>query len=331
MTIRKVRIIAVLLLSACIAPAMTAQEVPAGLAQGVRQYQAADYAAALESFRQATPSSPESTYAGYAEFWVARTLMALNRYAEAADAFDLFLSEYASHPYREEASYQRARLFYLDEEYEASIQRFNDFLQAYPESDFRANSIYWSGEALFALGNLDEARRFFEEVTERYPTSFRVEAARYRLDIIDLKRRENELLTLLQWSHEEYLASLEEFRQKELAYQEALTAYRDRLANLAEEDFREEIRVLNARVGELESLLAARDSRINELLAEVRRAEASTPVVTTDGADEDDGESSTAGAETSSSEVADLRSELLSLKAEALELQRRLIQEGASE
>ena len=327
MTGKNARTILVLVFIACAVAPAVAQELPAGVSRGLREYQAGEFETALASFGQVSETA--GPYAGYAEFWIARSLMALNRFQEAADGFDLFLDEFEPHPYRQEAEYQRARLFYLSGEYEAAIQRFGRFLQMYPESDFTANALYWTGEALFSLGRLDESRRFFEEVTERHTTSFRVEAARYRLNVIDLKRRENELLTLLQWSHEEYLAALEEFRQKERAYQDALEAYRDRLSSLAEEDFRQEILDLNGRIAELEATVSQRDARINELLAELRQARTTTPEVEAAGA-----VSASAGPVTGGGApppVVDVRAEILSLKAEALELQQRLMQQGATQ
>jgi TolA-binding protein len=244
-------------------------------------------------------------------------------------------------------------LFYLTAEYEAAVQGFGTFLEQFPESDFSANALYWTGEALFELGQLAESRRFFEEVTERYPTSYRVEAARYRQDVIDLEQREDELLTLMQWSHEEYLSALEEFRQKEIAYQEALQSYRDRLSSLAEEDFQQEIEVLTARVSELEDALALKDEQINELLAELRQAEAradalleisaaaaarqtvaeeepapvaDTPATTPVGTAAETPAETPPPATTTS-----VQEELLSLRDAAVRLQQRLLQEGSEE
>jgi len=344
MTTTKSRFSMLLLFLALGAGSLVAQQAPPGLAEGLRSYQASQFETALAQFRDAAAQAQGSDYAPYADFWVARSLMALERFSEAADAFDLFLSTYDSHPYREEATYQRARLFYLNGEYEAAVQRFNSFLTEYPQSEFAANALYWTGESLFALGRMSEARRFFEEVVEKYPTSFRVEAARYRQDVIDLELREDELLTLLQWSHEEYLAALEEFRQKEIAYQDALKSYRDRLSSLAAEDFREEIELLNGRVAELEATVSERDDEINDLRAQLRQAQARADALveisaaaaarqtqqTTPAAQQPSGASGTPGAATGSAAAttpSSVQNELLSLKAAALELQQRLLQE----
>jgi TolA-binding protein len=340
----KAKIIIALLLCAGITLVAAQEQVPQHLADGLRAFQAGDMRQALRSFREARARDDIPGWQGHALFWLARTQMAMGSYDEAADSFDLFLSEFEDHPYREETRYQRARIFHLREQYETAISRFNQFLERYPESDFYANALYWAGESLFALGRLGQAEQLFAEVTDNHQASYRAEAARYRLDIIEFARRENELLTLLQWSHEEYLSALESFQQRERSYQEALETYRNRLAGLATEDFQAEIAALNQEIDDLEDALAAREERINELLARVRRLEAEqaaapqsegTPAP---GADEPTPSPAprpsreqppapdrTTG--TAAQSDLELRETLLSLKAQALELQELLLED----
>lgn len=329
----KARIVIVLLLCIVVAgagaqSADASRRVPVELADGLRAFQSGTLERALEFFEAAREREDIPAWRGHALFWSARTTMALGRYDEAADAFDFFLSEYGDHPYREEARYQRARVFYLAAEYETAVERFARFMNDYPQSDFYPNALYWTGESLFSLGRLDEAERLFAEVTETYPTSYRAEAARYRLDIVELSRRENELLTLLQWSHEEYLSALETFQRRERSFQEALRSYRTRLASLASEDFQAEIAALNERIGELETSLAERDQRINELLALLRQARAddeqAAPASSATGPDETDAPADEPAPGPTDLE---LRETLLSLKAQALELQQLLLEQ----
>jgi TolA-binding protein len=309
---------------------VAAQEPPADLVSALRAFQAGDYQSALSDLNQGIERDDAAPWLGHYRFWQGRTLMAANLLGDAADAFDLFLSRFPTHPYREEATYQRARLFYLTGEYEAAIDQFSLFAETYPDSSFYPNALYWTGESLFATGNINEAERLFAEVTERYPTSYRVEAARYRLDIIELSRRENELLTLLQWSHEEYLAALENFQQREQTYREALTSYRNRLASLATDDFEDEILALNDQIDSLESELLEKDVTIFELMSRIRQLEAGSgsPEVSTQ-TPADTSRTTTPTTETAATVDPDatdleLRETLLDLKAQALELQRSL-------
>lgn len=327
-------IVVVALLVLLVMP-VCAQDLPPKFAEGLKAFQSGDFPAALERFVGVIRDDEEGPYSGHSYFWVGRTYMAMQEYRTASDALDFFLAAYPDHPYGEEGSYQRARLFYLNGEYEPAIQRFAAFVVDHPKSDFVANALYWTGEALFALGRLEEARGFFADVVERFPTSFRVEAAQYRQDVIDLKVREEELLRLLQWSHEEYLSALDDFKSKEQEFQEALRSYRDRITGLATTDFRDEIAALNARIAELEREILDRDGRINDLLATVRRLEESASATAgTVGSALPGTATSQAGtaseaSSTSSTSAADdaLRAELLSLREQALELQQLLADE----
>jgi hypothetical protein len=101
-----------------------------------------------------------------------------------------------------------------------------------------------------------------------YPKSAKLEASRYRLSLLEFKKRENELLKLLQWSHEEALKSVEEFRRREKAYEQAIAAYQRKLSSPAEsvagaeaaaalEQLRSENLALKEAIADLEAQLAA--------------------------------------------------------------------------
>ena len=315
---------------ALVATALVAQtQPPASLVTALESFQAGEFATAIESLNAGIQEDGSEPWLGHYQFWQARTLMAANLFTDASNSFDVFLAAFTDHPYREEAEYQRARLFFLTEEYDAAIGQFGTFMQGYPDSSFYPNALYWTGESLFSLGNVNEAERFFAEVTERFPTSFRVEAARYRLDVIDLARRENELLTLLQWSHEEYLSALESFQQREVAYQEALSSYRERLASLATDDFEDEILALNSQIDDLEDELLEKDVTIFELMARIRQLEATASATpsTAPGTTSVVTEAQPVPEISMDASDEELRASLDTLRAEAQELQRILLEE----
>jgi hypothetical protein len=104
----------------------------------------------------------------------------------------------------------------------------------------------------------------FSTVVSQYPTSFRVEAAKYRISTIELKYREEELLKLLKWSHEEYLKALEEFKRRETTYEEAITAFQRKIAALTAQDFHGEIIRLTERVRVLEAELNQAKAAVQE-------------------------------------------------------------------
>lgn len=235
------------------------------IAAGIDAFSRSDFESALLRFREVLLNPVEEESEATAYFWLAKSAMALNRLSEAERNLEFYIQTFPDHEFAVEAQYQRGRLLFMGEDYEGAVQSLATFVDEYSDSPFVANAIYWSGEALFNLGRLSEARRLFDTVLRDYPTSFRVEAARYRIAVIDLNVREQELLQLLRWSHEEYLEALDEFQRREQAYREAIASYQERLQNAATADFRDEIIRLTAQVRTLQETVRSRDAEITRL------------------------------------------------------------------
>lgn len=244
--------------------------------EGIGRFQQGAFEQALLRFREALLNAEEPTVEADAYFWIAKAAMGLERLNEAEQNLEYYLLNYEGHRYFPEANYQRGRLLFLQQDYQEAIQAFQRFLEEFPDSPFVANAYYWTGESLYELGRLEEAERLFRTVVREFPTSFRVEAARYRLSLIELKKREEELLRLLQWSHESFLAAQEDFERRQQSYEEALDEYQERLAQGATEGARQEINRLTARVRELEERLQTREARIRTLEQEITRLRGET-------------------------------------------------------
>jgi TolA-binding protein len=230
--LKKLCIVAVLLfLNPAAAVFLSAQSIPPheSLEQGIRLLGREEYEPAILAFRNLILDPAAGGQKADAWFWISKAYLATGRLEEAARSLELFLANYPDHPGQPEALYQKGRLLFQQADQESAIQVLQGFISRYPQSDYVPHAYYWVGESLFALGHLEEAARMYGTVAERYPRSFKVEAARYRLSVIDFKRRENELRKLLKWSHEESLRTIEEFQRREKTYEQALVAYQRKL------------------------------------------------------------------------------------------------------
>lgn len=269
MTIRTLRVVAIALL---IATPLAAQQ--RAIDEGIELFRASDFAGAMVRFREALLDTPDTDLEATAHFWLAKAAIGANRLIEAERNLEYYLATFPGHRFATEASYQRGRLLYLQRDFEAAIGALNAFVAAHPESPFVANAVYWSGEALFSLGRLDQAKRVFEIVLRDYSTSFRVEAARYRIALIELSAREGELLQLLQWSHEEYLRTVDTFERREQAYLEAIASYQDRIQDGGSRDSRDEIVRLTTQVRTLQERLRQSDAEMVRLREQIAALEA---------------------------------------------------------
>jgi TolA-binding protein len=203
------------------------------LAEGLEHFREGEYQEAISSFRSlifdtGEPAGGVATPDAY--YWIARSYMALGLLDEAERNLEYFLSSYPDHRLYADAVYQKGRLLFLQGDPESAILELEQFVERYPANDLVANALYWVGESLYSLGRLEEAARVFQKVVDEYPTSYKVTDARYRLSLVEFKKREDELLKLLKWSHEESLRVTEEYKRREKAYEQAISVYQHRLS-----------------------------------------------------------------------------------------------------
>lgn len=238
------------------------------LAMGIELYGEGRFIEAITVLRLIPPEDmlqPEAIY------WVALAGLSSGDYEQALR--DLDLLERRGSRFSADIPYHRGRcLFYLGR-YEEAIANFNKHIENPAVDDAgRAASFYWLGETLFAMGRMDNAASAFSTVIEKYPYSVKYDAACYRLDVITQKKIEEELLTILRWSHEESLRSLEEYQERERIYNQAIAAYEKRIeALLAGTDTDYYYGQMNAemRIAALESSLAEANAALDKMRADV--------------------------------------------------------------
>ncbi len=283
------------------------------LLAGVSALQAGDYGGAITVLRKVVADPAQSGAHADAYLLLVKAEIAASALAEAGRDLEHYLATFPKHRSYSEGVYLQGRLLYLRGEFEAAIVALQRFLKSYPDSAFAANATYWAGEALFALGRLDEALVPLRAVTRRWPDSAKAEAAGYRASLIELHKRELELLKLLKASHQEALTTIEEFQRRERAYEQAITAYQRRLANEGSETEKQTLAIeqqLAERERELQALRAQVDALTRQL------SQAAVPAQPA---------RSEAAAAAAPAPAADQSARLLKAKEQALDLKNRLM------
>jgi len=242
----------------------------AELQEGLENYQKGFYQQAIMNFRNIILDPALETSHGDAFFWLAKTYLILEQLDDASRSLETFLVNYPEHPYYSEAYYLKGRLLFKQEELQSAIQVFQGFIDQYPDSELVANAYFWVGEALFRLGNFDSARTMLEVLIREFPYSVKVEAAKYRISLVKLKKRENELLSLLKMSHEELLKTLEEFQKKERTYEQAIAAYQKKIAALEKSNTDAVIRSLREQLRQKNMQIENLRRRIDECEQQLR-------------------------------------------------------------
>lgn len=206
---------------------------------------------------------PNNIQKAAAYLLLAKSYIAVGNLDEAEKNLEYYIANYPRAADFQEALYQKGRLLFMQEDFENSVQSLQGFLITYPKSTFVPSAWFWIGESLYALGRLDEAQSAYRKILSDFPSSVKVEAAQYKVSLIQLTQKEVELARLLKWSHEEFLKSTEEFQAREKTYQQAIEAYQKRLAGSATED--------QKTLAELRQALASKTEEANNLAAQLAK------------------------------------------------------------
>ncbi len=204
--------------------------------EGISLFKHKRFSESIISFRNVILNPEAESVKADAYFWLSKAYMVLGKLDDAERSLEFYLANYPDHRYFTEAFYQKGRLLFMQGDYQSSIQVFQGFIIEYPDSLFVPNAYYWIGECLFSLGLLEDSAKIFSKVIDEYPRSYKIEAARYKMSLINFKKRENELLKLLKWSHEESLKTIEEFQRREKTYEQAIAAYQRKIINFNKQD-----------------------------------------------------------------------------------------------
>ncbi len=237
-----------------------------------REYFAkADYQNAIVEFRKAIEICP-SSLKSHGFLMLGNCHMALGNYKEADNNYDSIITGYGFSEEFPEALYQKGRIAFINGKYEISIDFLNQFIDNSASHPLEGNAFYWMAESLFNLGHIEESLKLYRIVETEYKDSYKYEAAKYRIELINLGKREEELIKLLKWSHEEALREREQFIKKEKEYNQAILSYQKKLALLSEEDtnsllisLRETNNVLKKQLEMQDQLIKKMNDEINAL------------------------------------------------------------------
>jgi len=134
----------------------------------VRLFQAEKYDLALEQFRGFTQSYPDHELTPRAAYYLGHCLAKMERYAEAARAFQDFATKYpaydAAEVTAEAARYNVGFFYYKAGDYPQAEAGFADYLQQAKDEKLRPMAHYWRGECLYNLERLPEAIQAYQQV-----------------------------------------------------------------------------------------------------------------------------------------------------------------------
>jgi TolA-binding protein len=208
---------------------------------GTQLYKLSRFQEAAIEFRRAQENAANTADRSAALYWVILSQLAYSDFGSAMHDMEELERTAPNSPYTKDMFYHRARVYYNQGYYEEALLLLNRYNKSTQDTDRqsserRAASFFWMGECLYAMGQHEEAEKFYSWVVARYTESPKVEAASYRIDLIKQKKIETELLALLQWSHEEALRTSEDYQKTIRTYEYTLNMYQRRIAELSNEE-----------------------------------------------------------------------------------------------
>lgn len=243
---------------------------------GLNNFSKGNYTPALGDFREIVLDPNFETLHGTAYYWIARCYMAQNLLDKAENNLDFFIQNFSGNKLFSEAVYQKGRLLFRKGDYDSAIQIFYKFIDSYSDHPFVSNGYFWIAESLFYLGHLEESKMIYSMIIREYPNSYKLETSKYKLSLITLKFRENELLKLIKISHEEYLKALEEFQRREKTYEQTISSYQRRLLASTSDDHKvvvsdmtEELSLKDKSLVSMEREIVRLNQTINDLVEQL--------------------------------------------------------------
>ena len=206
---------------------------------GVTLYNAERYYEAAADFRRAQEmATNEHDWAG-SIYWVILSQLAYTDYGSALLDMEELDRKAPNSIFNRDMVYHRGRIYYNQGYFEDALLLFRRYIDSVTETGQdaqhrKAAAYYWMAECLFAMGQFDDAERFYAWVVGTYPESPKREVSSYRIDLIRQKKIESELLALLQWSHEEALRTSEDYQRRMRTYEFTINAYQRRIAELTQ-------------------------------------------------------------------------------------------------
>lgn len=180
--------------------------------EGCTAFKSGDWTSAMMLLRRSV-AYPEYDTEG---IWYMLIISEMNGkdYDAAGSDCDTFMLKFPESVYSDVVQYQKGRTLYLVRDYDRCALSLSGFCHQHPESPLYPDALFWIAESNFAMARYDVSDALYTRIVEEFPASGKASDARYRLDTIASRKREEMLLYLLKKTGEEYSATKEDYERQ---------------------------------------------------------------------------------------------------------------------
>jgi len=143
---------------------LSAQSSSIKFQKGMAAYHSADYTKAISVFENLlSDEKNDKEVISTSEYYIAESLMGLNKIDGAAGKFSDFINKYPMSNFRDLALYRLGTIFYNKQNYSSCRERLLQLLNEYPQSQYAGSAYYWVGQSYAEENNYSDAEQFLKE------------------------------------------------------------------------------------------------------------------------------------------------------------------------
>ncbi len=219
--------------------AADASSADEALVQALASYRDRDWASAAIFMRRALLDARNDS--AEMRYLLIMSEMLSKDYAAAVGDCNAFLASCADSRLSKNVQYQKGRALHHIGQNDKAVLLLSDFCHQNPDSRMYPSALYWIAECFYEDYNFDTARSLYQQIVDFYPDDRKAVDAKFKLDAIAQREREQKLLSLLRETGEEYLNSRGDYEKQLKEYETEDIVTLRRLLNEA-----------NSRIAELE-------------------------------------------------------------------------------
>ena len=234
--------------------AFSSESASMAFVEGCKAYSIGDWSSAKIMLKKAVSYAQNQNADTY--YMLISAEINAGDYKGALEDCNYYLEHFKNSIYYPRISYQKGKLLYNLGEYEKSIIALSDFCHQYENNELYPYALFYIGESLYEGYRYNDALEIYDRVVTEFPDFEKVSAAKYKIESISQRSREEKLLYLLKQTGEEYLSAKEDYEKQLRQYNSesvALTRQKLQETQIRNEELEKQIADLQMEVASLKA------------------------------------------------------------------------------
>ena len=234
--------------------AFSSESASMAFVEGCKAYSTGDWSSAKIMLKKAVSYTQNQNADTY--YMLISAEINAGDYKGALEDCNYYLDHFKNSIYYPRISYQKGKLLYNLGEYEKSIIALSDFCHQYENNELYPYALFYIGESLYEGYRYNDALEIYDRVVTEFPDFEKVSAAKYKIESISQRSREEKLLYLLKQTGEEYLSAKEDYEKQLRQYNSesvALTRQKLQETQIRNEELERQIADLQMEIASLKA------------------------------------------------------------------------------